>query len=166
MAPHTLVIVADHAGENWPDRARTATLTLTAEADDNDQASARVRLLTNCRTAFGPETALPTAVLLERLKSDPESGWGECGPAGLTAMKLGTMLREYDIRSGNIRFPNGQQAKGYQRADFADAWARYCPSLGPVPDADVVPIERDNRPSRPSLVTAGQSGTAPIAGTA
>ncbi|MCK2221913.1 DUF3631 domain-containing protein [Actinomadura sp. ATCC 31491] len=160
-----LVIVADHAGGGWPNRARAATLKLTAEADDNGQTSARVRLLTACRTAFGLDTALPTAVLLERLKSDPESEWADHGPAGLTAMKLGTMLREYDIRSGNIRFPNGQ-AKGYQRADFTDAWARYCPSLDPIPDADVVPIERDARPSRPSLVTAGQSGTAPIAGTA
>ncbi|MEU8402702.1 DUF3631 domain-containing protein [Nonomuraea sp. NPDC048892] len=161
-----LVIVADHAGESWPDCARTATLTLTAEADDNGQTSARIRLLAACRTAFGPDTALPTAVLLERLKADPESEWADHGPAGLSAMKLGTMLREYDIRSGNIRFPNGMQAKGYQRADFADAWGRYCPSLGPVPEADVVPIERENRPSRPSLVTAGQSGTAPTAGTA
>lgn len=161
-----LVIVADHAGGSWPDRARTATLTLTAEADDNGQTSARVRLLAACRTAFGTDTALPTAVLLERLKSDPESEWADHGPAGLTAMKLGTMLREYDIRSANIRFPNGQQAKGYQRADFADAWARYCPTLGPIPEADVVPIEREGRPSRPSLVAAVQSGTAPIAGTA
>ncbi|TDE33887.1 DUF3631 domain-containing protein [Nonomuraea mesophila] len=161
-----LVIVADHAGGGWPDRARAATLQLTAEADDNGQTSARVRLLTACRTAFGPDTALPTAVLLERLKSDPESEWADHGPAGLTPMKLGTMLREYDIRSANIRFPNGQQAKGYQRADFADSWARYCPALGPIPEADVVPIDRDTRPSRPSLVTAGQSGTAPIAGTA
>ncbi|MFC4115055.1 DUF3631 domain-containing protein [Nonomuraea zeae] len=161
-----LVIVADHAGETWPDRARAATLTLTTEADDNGQTSARVRLLAACRTAFGPDTALPTALLLERLKSDPESEWADHGPAGLTAMKLGTMLREYDIRSANIRFPNGQQAKGYQRADFADSWARYCPALGPIPEADVVPIEREARPSRPSLVTAGQSGTAPIAGTA
>ncbi|MEV0591381.1 DUF3631 domain-containing protein [Nonomuraea cavernae] len=161
-----LVIVADHARGGWPDRARAATLTLTAEADDNGQTSARVRLLVACRTAFGPDTALPTALLLERLKSDPESEWADHGPAGLTAMKLGTMLREYDIRSANIRFPNGQQAKGYQRADFADSWARYCPALGPIPEADVVPIDREIRPSRPSLVTAGQSGTAPIAGTA
>ena len=38
-------------------------------------------------------------------------------------------VREYDIRSANIRFgePIGQ-VKGYYRADFADAWARYCPT--------------------------------------
>jgi len=90
---------------------------------------------------------------LERLKSDPESEWADHGPAGLTAMKLGTMLREYDIRSGNIRFPNGMQAKGYQRADFADAWARYCPALGPLPEAAVVR-------RRPSATGACRSGCA------
>ncbi|WP_181958152.1 DUF3631 domain-containing protein [Nonomuraea mesophila] len=160
-----LVIVADHAGASWPERARAAAVTLTAEADDNDQSSARVRLLATCRTAFGDDTALPTATLLERLKADPEGEWNDHGLAGLTAMKLGAMLREYDIRSGNIRFPNGQ-AKGYQRADFADAWARYCPAVEPVPEADILPLERGSRPSRPSLVTPAQSGTASNSGTA
>ncbi|WP_230985785.1 DUF3631 domain-containing protein [Microbispora oryzae] len=115
-----LVAVADHAGAHWPDRARVAALALTAEADDNDQTSTRVRLLADCRTAFGTDTALPTAVLLERLKADPESGWADFGPTGLTPMKLGTILREYDIRPATIRFPHGQ-AKGYHRSDFADA---------------------------------------------
>ena len=40
-------------------------------------------------------------------------------------MKLGFLLRDFDIRSDTIRFDTGQ-AKGYQRAAFADAWARYC----------------------------------------
>ncbi|WP_431894643.1 DUF3631 domain-containing protein [Nonomuraea sp. bgisy101] len=160
-----LVIVADHAGGTWPERARAAALALTAEADDNGQTSARVRLLAACRTAFATDTALPTAVLLERLKADPEGEWADHGPAGLTAMKLGTMLREYDIRPTTIRFPTGQ-AKGYQRADFADAWARYCPSVEPVPEGDVVPFERGSRTSRTSLNSAGQSGTASNLGTA
>ncbi|WP_199565309.1 DUF3631 domain-containing protein [Spongiactinospora rosea] len=161
-----LVIVADHAAGPWPDRARTAALALTAEADDNGQNSTRLRLLADCRTAFGTDPALPTTILLERLKTDPEGGWAGHGPAGLTAMKLGTMLHEYDIRSGNIRFPNGTQAKGYQRADFLDAWDRYCPALAPVPEADVVPINRGSRPSRPSLVIPDQRGTAGFPGTA
>ncbi|WP_019630215.1 DUF3631 domain-containing protein [Actinomadura atramentaria] len=124
-----LVIVADHAGGHWPDRARHAVLTLTAEASDGDQMSPRLRLLTDCRTAFGHDNALPTATLLERLKADPEAPWATYGHAGLTAMRLGALLREYDIRSGNIRFPGGQ-AKGYLRADFLDAWGRYC-----IPDS-------------------------------
>ncbi|WP_174564893.1 DUF3631 domain-containing protein [Actinomadura chibensis] len=154
-----LVTVADYAGGQWPDRARAAVLALTAEADDNGQMSTRLRLLTDCRTAFGADPALPTAVLLDRLKTDPEAPWCDYGPNGLTAMKLGTILREYEIRSSNIRFLDGTQAKGYQRADFTDAWARYCPQ--PTrPEDENTPAARGSRPSRPSLVIAGQRGTA------
>ncbi len=164
-----LVAVADHAGGDWPERARAAVLALTAEADDNGQPSARLRLLADCRTAFGTDTALPTADLLERLKADPEAPWADYGPNGLTAMKLATVLREYEIRSGNIRFLDGTQAKGYQRADFTDAWARYCPApdTSDTPENAEMPLfEGGSRPSRPSLVIAGQRGTARNRGTA
>lgn len=124
-----LIIVADHAANDWPHRARHAATTLTAEAADNADHSDRIRLLHDCHTAFGDQPALPTAVLLERLKADPEAPWATHGPAGLTPAKLGAFLREYDIRSANIRFPNGTQAKGYTRDHFTDAWNRYTPEL-------------------------------------
>ena len=127
-----LVAVADHAGGHWPDRSRAAVLVLTAEATDTGEVSTRIRLLTDCRTAFGDHDAIPTTVLLDRLKSDPEAPWADYGPAGLTAMKLGVLLREYGIRSTTIRFPGLGQAKGYQRADFTDAWTRYCPQPDPA----------------------------------
>ena len=75
--------------------------------------------------AFGDADALPTTTLIARLRSDPEAPWCDHGPAGITAMKLAELLREYDIRSANIRFgePIGQ-VKGYYRSHFADAWAR------------------------------------------
>ncbi|GGM79857.1 hypothetical protein GCM10012275_58080 [Longimycelium tulufanense] len=122
-----LVIVADHAGGTWPQRARTAAATLTAEASNTGDMSDQLRLLTDCRTAFSDDQALPTNELLARLRGIPESGWNELGPNGLTAMKLGSLLREYGIRSGTFRFPCVGQAKGYQRADFVDSWQRYCP---------------------------------------
>ena len=122
-----LAAVADHAGQDWPERARAAVVTLTVEAADDTPMSNRLRLLADCRAAFRSDHALPTVQLLERLKSDPESPWTDYGPTGLTAMKLGTILREYDIRSDNIRFPDDTQAKGYHRAEFTDAWSRYCP---------------------------------------
>ncbi|MFI0367576.1 DUF3631 domain-containing protein [Actinomadura sp. 1N219] len=154
-----LVVVADHAGGHWPDRARVAVLALTAEAEGNGEMSTRLRLLTDCRAAFDTDTALPTAVLLDRLKTDAEAPWNDYGPNGLTAMKLGTILREYEIRSSNIRFLDGTQAKGYQRADFTDAWARYCPQPAPA-EGENAPDGGGSRPSRPSLVIAGQRGTA------
>ena len=61
-------------------------------------------------------------------------------------MRLAAMLRDYDIRSANIRFgePIGQ-VKGYYRADFADAWARYCPGTG----GGAVPAVPRPRPAQP-----------------
>lgn len=139
-----LITVADHAGQHWPDRARAAMLALVAEGNDSHNLSARTRLLIDCRAVFGTDTALPTAVLLDRLKADADSPWADFGPAGLTAARLGVLLREYDIRPANIRFPDGIQAKGYQRADFTDAWTRYCPEPSPAdngsPDEPVGPV--------------------------
>ncbi|WP_395109424.1 DUF3631 domain-containing protein [Actinomadura sp. SCN-SB] len=166
-----LVAVADHAGGHWPARARAAVLALTAEAEDNSQLSPRLRLLVDCRTAFGADTALPTAVLLDRLKADPEAPWNDYGPNGLTAMKLGALLREYDIRSDTIRFPGtGKQAKGYHRADFLDAWARYCPAheppATPVRDATVLTLPGTAVPAVPASKPQVTAGTASNPGTA
>jgi hypothetical protein len=124
-----LIAVADLAGGTWPALARHAAVTLTADHDQAASVSDRIRLLADCRAAFRDADALPTATLITRLRSDPEAPWSDHGPGGLTAMRLSAMLREYDIRSANIRFgePIGQ-VKGYYRADFTDAWARYCPS--------------------------------------
>ena len=128
-----LIAIADLAGGDWPDRARHAAEVLNAERDGNTVSSDRIRLLSDCRTAFGNNDAIPTGVLLERLKADPEAPWAEHGTTGLTAMKLGVLLREYDIRSDTIRFsPPTGQAKGYRRDTFIDAWERYCPDPEPL----------------------------------
>jgi hypothetical protein len=143
-----LIAVADLAAVDWPRRARRAAEVLTAERDGNAVASDRVRLLADCRIAFGAADAIPTTVLLDRLKADPEAPWADYGKnsLGLTAAKLGAMLAEYDIRSANIRFgPPTGQAKGYTRADFIDTWRRYCP--GPEPVSDPQP----SQPSQASL---------------
>ncbi len=55
-------------------------------------------------------------------------------------MKLGALLREYEIRPDTIRFaqPIGQ-AKGYRRAAFLDAWQRYCPDDAAEPSQPYQP---------------------------
>ncbi|MGH4020517.1 MAG: DUF3631 domain-containing protein [Pseudonocardiaceae bacterium] len=154
-----LIAVADHAGHAWPERARHAATALTAQHAGATQASLGVRLLTDCRTAFAADDALPTTMLLDRLKADPEAPWAEHGPTGLTARKLGTLLRDYDITSGNIRFPDATQTKGYQRADFTDAWNRYSP---PPDDPDHHnPAGVPSQPSHPSHPRSTRDGTHP-----
>lgn len=144
-----LVAVADLAGGTWPERARRACEVLTADRDGSTPPSDRIRLLADCRTAFRGADALPTTVLLERLREDPEAPWAEYGGTGLTARKLGMLLAEYDIRSAIIRFgqPYGQ-LRGYHRADFIDAWNRYCPGPQPVAEGD---------PSHPSQASQRRS---------
>jgi hypothetical protein len=171
-----LIAVADLAGGDWPERARHAAVVLTTERDEAAVASDRIRLLTDCRNAFGSDEALPTAVLLERLKAEPENPWADLGSTGLTPMKLGVLLREYEIRSANIRFgPPIGQVKGYSRADFLDAWARYCPEGHPEPSQPSQPSQPSSslgrletwdglsRPSQdlvPGLTSHGTAGTA------
>ena len=122
-----LVAVADLAGGNWPELARHAAVVLTTDRDQAANVSDRIRLLADCRTAFGDAEALPSTTLVTRLRADPEAPWCEPAP-GITPKRLAALLADYDIRSAPIRFgePIGQ-VRGYYRADFADAWARYCP---------------------------------------
>ena len=141
-----LMAVADLAGGAWPELGRAAAVALTADRDQAANVSDRIRLLTDIRTAFGEADALPTGALIARLRSDPEAPWADHGPDGITARRLAELLADYDIRSANIRFgePIGQ-AKGYRRADFTDAWARYCPI-------------REGYPSQPSQASPPSSG--------
>jgi hypothetical protein len=178
-----LVAVADLAGRVWPDRARRAAVVLTGQRDEAAATSDRLRLLADCHTAFGDADALPTGVLLDALRADPEAPWADHGPAGLTAMRLGAMLREFDIRSDTIRFaaPIGQ-AKGYRRADFTDAWTRYTPTpdtSGPgepyqpyqpyQPSSEPVRLETwygSSRTTQRAVPPSTSTGTAGTAGTA
>jgi hypothetical protein len=169
-----LLAVADLAGRDWPHLARHAAVVLTADHDQAGDVSDRIRLLADCRTAFGAADALPTTLLITRLRADPEAPWSDHGPEGITPKRLAALLREYDIRSATIRFgePIGQ-VKGYYRADFTDAWARYCPpppgdpsqlSQPSPPSSEAVRIDawygsiRTTNPSVPALTCDGTDG--------
>jgi len=133
-----LIAVADLAGASWPDLARHAAVVLTTDRDAAAKVSDRLRLLTDIRSAFtalGDPEAATTTELLRVLNTDPEAPWRTIGLAGLTGKRLGDLLGDFQISSSTIRFPVGQ-AKGYLRADFTDAWTRYCP---PPPGALTVP---------------------------
>jgi hypothetical protein len=169
-----LIAVADLAAGEWAELARRAAVMLTTDRDTAANVSDRIRLLADCRTAFGDADALPSTTLVARLRSDPEAPWCEPAP-GITPKRLAGMLTDYDIRSANIRFPEPiGQVKGYYRADFTDAWARYCPSppgeasqpsqaspssSGPGRIKTWDGSKRPTNPSVPRLTCDGTAGT-------
>jgi len=147
-----LIALADLAGGDWPTVARQAALALLADREDSAEVPIKVRLLMDCRTAFGDAHALPSAVMVDRLRANDEAPWADLAPAGLTVRKLAAMLREYDITPANRRWQDGTQSKGYTRDDFTDAWSRYCPQ---TPEND---SEEGSVPNRPNRPTAGHAG--------
>ncbi|MFB0631186.1 DUF3631 domain-containing protein [Streptomyces sp. AB3(2024)] len=126
-----LVIVADLAGGDWSERARTACRVMTAhEAALDQDNSLHTRLLADIRRAFaacGDPAALPTRTLLAMLNRDEEAPWANDGAQGLIPRRPQILLDPFAIRSSTRRFPEEIQAKGFTRAQFTDAWDRYCP---------------------------------------
>ncbi|MFF9979543.1 DUF3631 domain-containing protein [Streptomyces erythrochromogenes] len=131
-----LVIVADLAGGDWPERARAACRVMTAhEAALDQDNSLHTRLLVDIRRVFAAcdnPAALPTRTILAMLNRDEEAPWAGDGAQGLIPRRLQILLDPFAIRSGTRRFPEGIQAKGFTRAQFADAWDRYCPPEAPT----------------------------------
>ncbi|MDX3611970.1 DUF3631 domain-containing protein [Streptomyces europaeiscabiei] len=125
-----LVIVAELAGGDWPERARAACVTMcAAEVGQDDESNLKTRLLQDIRRIFArredPEI-LRTSDLLSDLVSDHEAPWAEYGTHGLSSRHLGLLLKDFGIKSATHRFDGGRQAKGFARTRFTDAWARYC----------------------------------------
>ncbi len=130
-----LVIVADLAGGAWPDLARQACRVMTArESERPGLEDYPLQLLVDIHGAFasvGHPELMPTKQLIVLLCSDEESPWPTYGSrsGGLTPRYLQMLLRDFDISSKNYRFEGRGQAKGFARAQFLDAWTRYCPSV-------------------------------------
>jgi len=125
-----LFAIADVAGGEWPQRARTAALALSV-GDGREDDSLGVRLLADIRAIFGHRgNKISTAALIAALVGMEEAPWGDLpyGPGrgkALEARTLARRLRPYEVKSHNVRFEDGSQAKGYEAADFDDAWTRY-----------------------------------------
>jgi len=130
-----LIAVADFAGGDWPQRARTAAQALSSAAEsaaaDNSLA---VTLLDDLRTVFDMFPGidrLSTSVIVDKLVSLEDSPWANVGrpPRPLDSSGLSYRLRDYGVRPKPIRFGE-HTARGYYRAELADIWQRYLPDGG------------------------------------
>ncbi len=128
-----LVMVADLAGGEWPARLRAAALAQVnaGRESDPDAVPWARRVLMDTRKVW-PDSErtdrIWTVDLIDRLNALPDSPWSGRSANGITPWMLSTWLQDYGIRPGTVRFPNGHISKGYERAGFMGAWARYLDS--------------------------------------
>ncbi|MGH6673880.1 MAG: DUF3631 domain-containing protein [Xanthobacteraceae bacterium] len=123
-----LIAIADAAGGDWPARVRQIA-EHAAGAADAAQSDA-VLLLTDIRSLFADTKSdqLKSADIAAALAGIEGRAWAEGGANGpLTRHRLAALLAPFGIRPQTIRIGTGT-AKGYQRAQFDDAFARYLPA--------------------------------------
>ena len=123
-----LLAIADAAGGAWPVRARHAVQSTVSAATGNEQ-SVRVLLLSEIRAIFAERNLdrLSSADLVGALNAIEGRPWAEWNRGkGLSPNGLARLLAPFAITPATIRTPTGTP-KGYQRAQFEDAFARYLP---------------------------------------
>lgn len=141
-----LLAIAGCAGPAWVKRAVAAALELSGSTDTAQ--SAGNELLVDIQQVFESKQLekIRTADLIRTLIDDPEAAWATYNRGReLTPRQLAKMLKAYGIASKNVRF-GYEQAKGYDRDQFSDAFARY-----------LAPPE-NSRPTVPMLGNAATAG--------
>ena len=122
-----LLTVADLAGGRWPVDARRAAVTAVTATRQNRRPSMGVQLLADIKTVFDTTAAdkLTTEQLVRSLCGLEESPWRTIRKGEpLDARGLAVRLGKYGIGSKPQR--EGESVfKGYNRAQFEDAWSRY-----------------------------------------
>jgi hypothetical protein len=149
-----LLAISEAVGGEWPERARHAAVVLLTGEHRDDTESLGVRLLRDIRSTFDAASAdkLTTGKLLEQLHKKEEAPWRYLNGGQLDANRLARMLKPYGIAPMQFK-ESGGKARGYLRAHFEDAWARYLPEPGtPVPSHKNPLVERDSGvPGSPGL---------------
>lgn len=133
-----LLSIAEVAGSNWPQLARNAALKLSggeSEPTTGDE------LLADIREVFATRRGakISTADLLAVLCMDEEKPWATFNRGRpLSHHQLARKLKAYGIRSKNVRIDH-EVSKGFERAQFADTFARYLSSSTP-PSETATPL--------------------------
>lgn len=131
-----LVAIADQVGGGWPQMARAAAVAISAPLKA-DKASRGVQLLQDIRLVFDQEqvSAIAPEKLVAALRKLLESPWAIMGlGGGLTALQVAKLLAPYGIHS-----QRNHEGRYFDRRDFEDTWARYCPEVPQEPVASVTP---------------------------
>jgi hypothetical protein len=131
-----LLAIADMAGEEWPDAARSSLVKLCKESEAEDDSNS-IQLLRAIREIFIQIKVdrISTEKLLDELiKRDNGEPWGAWwsrdiaggnyrGPSG----RLAKLLKPFSIVPKTHRMADGIPARGYKLEEFEDVFCRYVP---------------------------------------
>jgi hypothetical protein len=152
-----LLVIADAAGGDWPERARRVLVAMAGVINDQ---STGAMLFADIRDIFSERKAdrLPSTELAEALVAIEGRPWAEWrhGKA-ITANSLARLLAPYGIAPTTIRVGT-KTPKGYQLADFADAFERYL-----APDGQEKASKPKHRNNADEMGTSTTSATATAA---
>jgi putative DNA primase/helicase len=127
-----LIAIADVAGGNWPQRARSIASRMgTAHSEQ----TIGIMLLEDIRAIFKQRRTdrLASAELIEALIGMEHRPWPEFSRGKpLTPRQLAKMLDPFGVTPGTIR-SGAATAKGYHQGSFDDAFRRYLPILSDTP---------------------------------
>jgi hypothetical protein len=120
-----LLAIADIAGGDWPERARTAARVLSGPEVRGEDESQLARLLGDIQHVFEVNGAqrFRTSDLIGELCKIEESPWGDWFGKPITAHALSKLLQPFQIKTLPV-WVDGKTVRGYKREQFEDAWAR------------------------------------------
>jgi putative DNA primase/helicase len=121
-----MLAIADHAGGDWPEKARQAALNVSKVVGSAD-ASTGIRLLADIKSVFEGKGVdrLPSAELVIALGALEDRPWIEWkGGKPITANQLARLLRIFGVVPDSIRVGDATP-KGYYLAHFEELFERY-----------------------------------------
>ena len=139
-----LLAIAECAGEEWLQRATAAALTLSSASEAS--ASTGNELLADIQQVFEARlskkgTKISTVDLITALVEDDEKSWATYNRGKpLTPRQLSKQLAVYGIKSKTVRLGHANTPKGFELAQFEDAFNRYLSGSPDTPQQrNVVP---------------------------
>jgi hypothetical protein len=119
-----LLAIADSAGGDWPERARTAALVLSANGERRDEEQT-VQLLRDIEQVFSANgtTRFKKTDLISELVKFEESPWGDWFGKPITPRALSMLLKPFRIQTMTVKV-DGEAVRGYKVEQFADAFHR------------------------------------------
>ena len=154
-----LLVIAEIAGGKWPERTREVALLLGVPSEGADN-SKRVQLLADIRSLFDQKKTdrLPSESIekeLGKMEDRPWPGYSKGWP--ISKHQIARLLAPFGIKPKQLWIE--KKFRGYERADFEDAFSRYLPTLetvGPVGSSDGKGFSTVNDPVGDSIPTASE----------